>query len=249
MSNRRDFLKKSTLLGLSGLAGSLIGKDKLDHIETVSEQLAGEGPHFTLPKLPYAYDALEPFIDKQTMEIHYTKHHQAYVDKLNAAATAQNMDYNVDDAGKCKNVDAATAPAIRNNLGGHYNHSLFWTLLKPNPTNQINLPSGKLAEAINKTFTSFDNFKKDFSDRALKLFGSGWCWLILDEAGNLKIATTPNQDNTLMQFPGDKGRPVLALDVWEHAYYLKYQNKRVDYISNWWNIINWEKAEQLYSTK
>lgn len=249
MSNRRDFLKKSTLLGLTGLAGSLIGKDNIDRFETVSEQLAGEGTRFTLPKLPYAYDALEPFIDKQTMEIHYTKHHQAYVDKLNAAATDQNIDYSVDDAGKCKNVDATTSPAIRNNLGGHYNHSLFWTLLKPNAGSQANLPSGKLAESIAKTFTSFDTFKKDFSDRALKLFGSGWCWLVVDETGKLKIMTTANQDNPLMHFPGDRGTPVLALDVWEHAYYLKYQNKRVDYINNWWNIINWEKAEQLYTQK
>jgi superoxide dismutase, Fe-Mn family len=249
MSNRRDFLKKGTLLGLSGLASSLIGKNKIDQIETVSEQFAGEGTLFTLPKLPYSYDALEPFIDKQTMEIHYSKHHQAYVDKLNAAATPQNIDFKVDDAAKCKNITASSLPAIRNNLGGHYNHSLFWTLLKPNPTSQTNLPSGKLAEALNKSFSNFDSFKKEFSDKALKIFGSGWCWLILDDTGALKITTTPNQDNILMQVATDKGMPVLALDVWEHAYYLKYQNKRADYISNWWNIINWEKAEALYTAR
>ena len=246
--NRRDFLKKSALLGLSGIASGLVGKDNLNHMEHVSEVLSNEGTAFTLPKLPYAYGALEPFIDKQTMEIHYTKHHQAYVDKLNAAANSSNMDFSVSDAAKCANVDAATLPAIRNNLGGHYNHSLFWTLLKPNPSGAPNLPAGKLAEAINKKFGSFDTFKKDFTDRATKVFGSGWCWLATDGGSDIKIMTTPNQDNPLMQL-GEKGTPVLALDVWEHAYYLKYQNKRPDYISNWWNVVNWEKAEQLFNQK
>lgn len=246
--NRRDFLRKSALLGLTGLASGLIGKESLDKIEHVSESLSAEGNNFTLPKLPYAYNALEPFIDKQTMEIHYTKHHQAYVDKLNAAVNSANMDFTISDAAKCAAIDASTIPAIRNNLGGHYNHSLFWTLLKPNPTSAPNLPSGKLAEAITKKFSSFETFKKDFSDRATKLFGSGWCWLVKDESGSIKILTTPNQDNPLMQL-GEKGTPVLALDVWEHAYYLKYQNKRADYISNWWNVANWDKAEQLFVQK
>jgi Fe-Mn family superoxide dismutase len=247
--NRRNFLRKSALLGLSGLASGLIGKNNVDKFENVSSFLTGEGNTFILPKLPYAYDALEPFIDKQTMEIHHDKHHQAYVDKLNAAANPSNIDFKVSDASKCKNIEPTSEPAIRNNLGGHYNHSLFWTLLKPNPKAEANLPKGTLAEAITKSFTSFDNFKKDFSDKSSKLFGSGWCWLIINEGGLLKIVTSANQDNPLMQLPGERGTPVLALDVWEHAYYLKYQNKRADYIANWWNVVNWDRAEQLFTQK
>jgi len=247
--NRRDFLKKGALLGLTGLASGLIGKDKLDHIEHVSEMITSEGNLFVLPKLPYAYNALEPFIDKQTMEIHYTKHHQAYVDKLNAAVKEANppINFNVSDAMKCSLIDPGTPAAIRNNLGGHYNHSLFWTLMKPNPKALPNLPKGKLAEAITTKFGSFDKFKQDFSDRSAKIFGSGWCWLVV-RGSDLTILTTANQDNPLMRLT-EMGMPVLALDVWEHAYYLKYQNKRADYIANWWNVVNWDKAEQLFTQK
>lgn len=248
-SDRRDFLKKSALLGLTGLASGLIGKDKIDALEGASGFLSDDAKPFTLPALPYAYNALEPFIDKQTMEIHHTKHHQAYIDKLNAAASPETIDLTVDDATKCRKVEPTTNPAIRNNLGGHYNHSLFWTLLKPNPKALANAPSGRLAEAINSSFRSFDTFKKDFSDRSLKLFGSGWCWLIAEESNRLKITTTANQDNPLMMLPGDRGTPILGLDVWEHAYYLKYQNKRIDYITNWWNIVNWEKVAELYGQR
>ena len=244
--NRRDFLKKGALLGLSSFASALLGKDKINKLEEITEQLQNT-PAFTLPKLPYAYDALEPFIDKQTMEIHYTKHHQAYINKLNDTPST-NINYASDDKTKCTHIDQTTSLVIRNNLGGHYNHSLFWTLLKPNPQSTQNLPSGKIAEAIIKDFKSIEDFKKEFSEKATKIFGSGWCWLIVQD-GKLKITTTPNQDNPLMQIALDKGNPVLALDVWEHAYYLKYQNKRADYIANWWNIINWEKVEQLYTNK
>jgi superoxide dismutase, Fe-Mn family len=246
--NRRDFLKKGALLGLSGLASSLLGKNQLDAVERASEQLATGGAAFTLPALPYAYDALEPFIDKQTMEIHHGKHHKAYVDKLNAADLS-SVNLSLSDYDKCSAIDQISPALIRNNLGGHYNHSLFWTLLHPNQKNLANLPTGKILNAINTTFKSFDDFKKEFSEKALKLFGSGWCWLIIDEQGKLKITTTANQDNPLMKVATDKGRPILALDVWEHAYYLKYQNKRVDYISNWWSIINWQKAEELFNSK
>ncbi len=244
--NRRDFLKKSALLGLSGLAGSLIGKTKIDKVEEFANTL-DKAAAFTLPKLPYAYDALEPYIDKETMEIHHDKHHAAYVNKLNETPST-NLDFSADDATKCKSIDKASSSVIRNNLGGHYNHSLFWTLLKPNPKGEPNLPVGQLNEAIKKNFNSFDDFKKEFTEKASKIFGSGWCWLILQE-GKLKIVTTPNQDNPLMKVVEEQGKPVLALDIWEHAYYLKYQNKRADYINNWWNIVNWQKADELYLGK
>jgi len=247
-NNRRDFLKKGALLGLTGLAGSLIGKEKLEQIETISEQLSGGDAPFVQLPLPYAYNALEPFIDARTMEIHYTKHHKGYIDKLNDAKPA-GLNYAVSDAEKCKSIDASTSPLVRNNLGGHYNHTLFWQLMKPNAADAPNVPSGKLAEAINKHFRSFDEFKKEFSDKAVKIFGSGWCWLIIDDQNNIKITTTPNQDNPLMKVASENGRPVLALDVWEHAYYLKHQNKRADYIADWWHVVNWQKAEELYAQK
>lgn len=245
--SRRDFLKKSALLSLSGLAGSLIGREQLEAVEQISGSLSGAA--FTLPKLPYAYGALEPFIDKQTMEIHHTKHHQAYIDKLNSAPSMGNIDMKADDAGKCRSVDQATPALIRDNLGGYYNHALFWTLLRPNPEGKANTPAGELSSAIQKQFGSFEAFKKAFSDKATGIFGSGWCWLILDEKKQLKITNTPNQDNPLMKVAAEQGTPVLALDVWEHAYYLKYQNKRADYITNWWQVVNWEQAGQLFAKK
>lgn len=244
--NRRDFLRKSALLGLAGLAKGLIGEERISGIEKISNNLVSGADKFTLPTLPYAYDALEPFIDKQTMEIHHTKHHQAYINKLNEQAP-NAFDFNMSDAEKCKLIEKNAAAVIRNNLGGHYNHSLFWTLLKPNPEAKANLAEGKIAKEIENQFKSFDDFKKEFSDKALKIFGSGWCWLIKDANGKLKIVTTANQDNPLMKLDGEQGKPLLALDVWEHAYYLKYQNKRVDYISNWWNVVNWKKVEELFS--
>ncbi len=245
MSNRRDFLKKSGLLGLAGLTSKLVSNNQLNALESLSKQSLTNNA-FTLPKLPYAFDALEPFIDKQTMEIHYTKHHQGYVDKLNGIQST-NIDYMSDDATKCTHVDKFTMAAVRNNLGGHYNHSLFWTLLKPNPKGEANKPTGKLSEAITKQFKSFDEFKTVFTDASIKLFGSGWCWLILNDKKELKIITTPNQDNPLMQLDGERGKLILAVDVWEHAYYLKHQNKRKDYIEALWNIINWEKCEELFA--
>jgi Fe-Mn family superoxide dismutase len=246
MSDRRSFLKKSGLLGLSALASKMLSEEKITALEKLGQQIPGEKA-FSLPKLPYAFDAMEPYIDKQTMEIHYSKHHQAYVDKLNATPST-NIDYMSDDATKCTHIDKNTSAVIRNNLGGHYNHSLFWTLLKPNPDGKANAAAGKLAEAINKDFKSFDNFKKEFSEKATKIFGSGWCWLI-EQNGKLMITTTPNQDNPLMNLDVERGKIVLGLDVWEHAYYLKYQNKRADYISNWWDVVNWEKASELYEKK
>lgn len=244
MSDRRDFLKKAGLLGLVGITSKLVSNEKIDALENFGSVYDKVNP-FTLPKLPYAYNALEPFIDAKTMEIHYTKHHQAYVNKLNETPST-NLDYGVDDLTKCRSIDASTAPVIRNNLGGHVNHSLFWTLLKPNPDSKPNLPTGKLAAAINRDFKSFDEFKKEFTDKATKQFGSGWCWLI-KQGDKLLITTTPNQDNPLMKVAEQQGNIVMALDVWEHAYYLKYQNKRADYIASWWNVANWDKAGELFA--
>jgi len=191
---------------------------------------------FILPALPYAHDALEPYIDTLTMQIHHGKHHQAYVDNLNKAiAGTPNEGKSLEDLVK---VAGTISPAVRNNGGGHWNHSFFWELLTPK-TGQT--PSGKLADAINAAFGSLDTFKEKFSAAGVGRFGSGWAWLIV-KGGKLEISSTPNQDNPLMDVAEVKGAPVLGVDVWEHAYYLKYQNKRPDYLAAVWNVVNWEKA-------
>lgn len=196
---------------------------------------------FELPQLPYSYDALEPYIDKATMEIHHTKHHNAYVTNLNKAVEGTEME------GKSLEELMANISkypmAVRNNGGGHWNHSLFWTLMKPNGGGN---PSGKLADAINSAFVSFDEFKSKFNNAAATRFGSGWAWLVVS-GGKLVVTSTPNQDNPLMDIADVKGTPILGLDVWEHAYYLKYQNRRPEYIENWWNVVNWDKVAELYS--
>ena len=195
---------------------------------------------FELPSLPYDYDALEPSIDKQTMEIHHTKHHGGYVSKLNAAVEGTELaDKSIEEI--LKNVSKHST-AVRNNGGGHYNHSLFWTIMKKDGGGN---PSGDLANAINSSFGSFDQFKKQFSDAAGARFGSGWAWLISSN-GKLEITSTPNQDNPLMDVAEKKGTPILGLDVWEHAYYLKYQNRRPEYIGNWWNVVNWDAVAERY---
>ena len=195
---------------------------------------------FELPSLPYDYDALEPSIDKQTMEIHHTKHHGGYVSKLNAAIEGTELaDKSIEEI--LKNVSKHST-AVRNNGGGHYNHSLFWTIMKKDGGGN---PSGDLANAINSSFGSFDQFKKQFSDAAGARFGSGWAWLISSN-GKLEITSTPNQDNPLMDIAEKKGTPILGLDVWEHAYYLKYQNRRPEYIGNWWNVVNWDAVAERY---
>ncbi|MBX3163721.1 MAG: superoxide dismutase [Bacteroidetes bacterium] len=245
-NNRRNFLKKSALLGLAGVAGSLIGKEKLTNLENISAALQETGK-FELPKLPYAYYALEPFIDSKTMEIHHSKHHAGYVNNLNKAVeTGSFSGKSIEEILRSVNANDA---AVRNNAGGHYNHSLFWQLLEPNRYKMLPLPEGTLRDAITTQFNSFGEFKQLFTGKAMSVFGSGWCWLITDAQGNLKITATANQDNPLMQIVAEQGKPVLALDVWEHAYYLKHQNKRMDYISDWWNVINWQKAEELFTQK
>ncbi|PRY50847.1 Fe-Mn family superoxide dismutase [Arcticibacter pallidicorallinus] len=202
----------------------------------VSDQLKAQ---FTLPELPYGYGALEPAIDKETMALHHGKHHAGYVSNLNMALKGTGMESKSLEQilGSLK----AASPAVRNNAGGHYNHSLFWKIMSPKSTE----PSAALVKAINKDFGSLDIFKSAFADSAAKRFGSGWAWLIVQN-GNLKISSTPNQDNPLMDVVTEKGSPILALDVWEHAYYLKYQNKRADYISSWWKVVNWQAVEELY---
>ncbi len=198
---------------------------------------------FELPKLSYAYDALEPHIDAATMEIHHTKHHQAYIDKLNKAIAGTEWEGKTIEE-ILANVSKLERP-VRNNAGGHWNHSFFWEILSPNGGEL----AGELLEMINKSFGSFDEFKKKFEESATTLFGSGWVWLIVS-SGELKIIQTPLQDNPLMDDAKEKGTPILGLDVWEHAYYLKYQNKRPEYISAFWNVVNWEEvAKKLSSAK
>ncbi|HEY4800043.1 MAG TPA: superoxide dismutase [Bacteroidia bacterium] len=255
MTTRREFFKKSVLAG-AGLAlfSKAIGNENSfsDQIGISNSESGIPEDIFKLPSLPYAYDALEPYIDKQTMEIHHTKHHQAYVDKLNKAVLdAKISGVSLEDI--CKNISKYPA-AVHNNGGGHYNHSMFWSVMKPNtgtvlsPANP-NVPAGKLGDALKSTFDSFENFKTKFSEAATKVFGSGWAWLVVNKEGKLEIGTSANQGNPLMDTSDLKGTPVLCLDVWEHAYYLKYQNKRADYISNWWNIVNWQESEKRFGGK
>lgn len=197
---------------------------------------------FTLSPLPYDYTALEPHIDARTMEIHHSKHHQAYVNNLNAAIAGTDADaMSIDDI--CKNISKFPM-AVRNNGGGHYNHSLFWSVMKPNGGG---LPTGALADAINAAFGTFDEFKTKFNAAGATRFGSGWAWLIKNSAGKLEICSTPNQDNPLMDIAEVKGTPVLGCDVWEHAYYLHYQNRRPDYMTAFWNVINWEEVAKRFA--
>lgn len=205
-------------------------------------QTSPTGP-YTLPPLPYAYDALEPSIDQETMKIHHNKHHKAYVDNANkllanhpklAEMSPEELIVHLDKAPK------EIRDGLRNNVGGHINHSLFWKMMKPKGGGE---PTGPLAEAITKKFGSVDNFKKAFAEAGAKRFGSGWAWLIVNKKGDLEVVSTGNQDNPLMT----GGKPVLGMDVWEHAYYLKYQNRRADYISAWWDVVNWDFANELFA--
>jgi Fe-Mn family superoxide dismutase len=198
---------------------------------------------FELPPLPYPFDALEPYIDKMTMEIHHGKHHGAYVANLNKALeSAPNLAGKTIEellAGECAIVPDNIRTAVRNNGGGHVNHSMFWVIMAPRAGGQ---PSGKLAEAINSVFGSFDQFKQKFTEAAMGRFGSGWAWLTRDKAGRLEVYSTANQDSPLME-----GKfPIMGLDVWEHAYYLKYQNRRAEYVAAWWNVVNWPEIERRF---
>jgi len=230
---RRDVLKtlgaSAALIGLGNFSG------KLSAAEPAPPAL------FVLPKLPYAYDALEPHIDARTMEIHYTKHHQAYVTNANKALEKYPELLALGGAGLLAKLDAvpeAIRQAVRNNVGGHVNHSFFWELLSPHAGGE---PKGELAVAIQKTFGGFDVFRTQFAEAAMKRFGSGWAWLVVAN-GKLSVKSTANQDSPL----SDGDVPVIGLDVWEHAYYLKYQNRRTEYVAAFWNVVNWDQAEASY---
>ncbi len=199
---------------------------------------------FELPQLPYAYDALEPNIDARTMEIHHSKHHNAYTTNLNAAITGTDMEGKTID-NILINLDMKNA-AVRNNGGGFYNHNLFWTVMSPNGGG---LPSGDLLAAIEAAFGSFDEFKAKFSKAGATQFGSGWAWLCVHKGGKLDVCGTPNQDNPLMPGVGCGGTPILGMDVWEHAYYLHYQNRRPDYIEAFFNVINWTEVSRRYASE
>ena len=197
---------------------------------------------FELPELPYSHDALEPNMDARTMEIHHGKHHAGYTSKLNAAIEGSSLqDSSIEDI--LTGLDMSNV-AVRNNGGGYYNHCLFWEVMSPNGGGE---PSGELAEAINNAFGSFDAFKDAFSNAAATRFGSGWAWLCVHEGGKVEVCSSANQDNPLMPGIGCGGTPILGLDVWEHAYYLNYQNRRPDYIAAFFNVINWDKVEENFS--
>ena len=254
-NTRRNFLKNTAILSVgtffsSNFLNSSFGNNKnkvsIGENETLPEN---NSDVYSLPKLPYTYDALEPHIDKLTMEIHYSKHHNAYVTNLNKALDTLDKKLVPNSKtleGIFKNI-SEFPEVIRNNAGGHYNHTLFWTLLKTNGGGE---PKGKLADEIKTTFGSFDEFKKQFAEAATKRFGSGWAWLVVTN-GKLTITSTANQDNPVMDLKSNKhvmGKPILALDVWEHAYYLKNQNRRADYIASFWNVVNWDAAEALFKS-
>ncbi len=196
---------------------------------------------FDLPKLDYSYDALEPHIDARTMEIHHSKHHAGYTNNLNDAIKGTDLE-SQDIESILANISKHSV-AVRNNAGGFYNHTLFWTVMSPNGGGQ---PTGKLAEAINIAFGSFDAFKEAFNKAAATRFGSGWAWLVKQADGSLVVTSSANQDNPLMDISEVKGTPILGLDVWEHAYYLNYQNRRPDYIGAFWNVINWDEVTRRY---
>lgn len=236
---RRKFL---TSLGLISAASGINKIEAITNKFNKKIDRSNKMGKFELPALPYAFNALEPHIDARTMEIHHGKHHAAYVNNLNNAVSGAELE------GKSleelfKNVSKLPA-TVRNNGGGHYNHAMFWEIMGPNKGGQ---PSGALSDAINGTFGSFEKFKELFNNAGATRFGSGWAWLVLSD-GKLIVSSTPNQDNPLMDVADVKGFPVMGLDVWEHAYYLNYQNRRPDYMNAWWNVVNWDEVAKRFSS-
>ena len=233
-SSRRKFIKQSSALAIAGIGAQLLPSSifamnqDMDATEEINT--------FTLPDLRYAYEALEPYIDKQTMEIHHDKHHAGYVKGLNQAVAENKISGSLDEI--IRNVGKYPT-AVRNMGGGHWNHSFFWKLMGPG---MGGAPTGQLLEAVNGSFGDFAQFQKLFNEAAGKRFGSGWAWMIYNKTSNkLEIGSTANQDNPLMDISDFKGVPIMGIDVWEHAYYLKYQNKRGDYLNAWWNLLNWNQ--------
>jgi len=234
-NSRRQFIKQT------GKAGIAMASMPLMH--TFGVLPINQEINFQQIPLPYAYNALEPFIDAMTMEIHHTKHAAGYTKNLNDACVAEKVDIKTTSITNLLESISKYSTKMRNNAGGHYNHELFWQTMQPA---SASMPTGSLAKAIEKSFGSFADFQKAFSEVAKNRFGSGWAWLIINEKKELAICSSANQDNPLMDIAEVKGYPLLGLDVWEHAYYLKYQNKRADYISNWWNLVNWKFVEERY---
>ncbi len=230
--NRRQFLKNT------GKAGIALATTPIWSAWTITSS------EFQQQALPYAYNALEPFIDAMTMEIHYSKHAATYAKNLADACVAEKIDTAQMSLINLLSNISKYSTKMRNNAGGHFNHEFFWQIMKPSPATA---PKGKLAEAIDKSFGSYTAFQTAFADAAKARFGSGWAWLIVKADGQLAVCSTANQDNPLMDIAEIKGTPIIGLDVWEHAYYLKYQNKRPDYINSWWNLVNWELAEKKYN--
>lgn len=243
LTPRRKFITSSVKASLGVYVGSgLLGSCASTRSATnVPSQFA---TGFTQQPLPYAYSALTEAIDEKTMEIHFTKHAASYATNLNDAAKAEGVDTTKPVEDVLRNISKYSVK-MRNNGGGHYNHEFFWKCMSPKSTGQ---PSGSLATAIDSSFGSFDTFKTQFSDAGKNRFGSGWAWLVVDNDKRLRISSTPNQDNPLMDVAETKGFPLLGLDVWEHAYYLRYQNKRPDYIASWWKVVNWEYVAQRYQS-
>lgn len=237
--NRKKFISS---LGLISIAGGLKKVEAITNKINLTLEGSNNMSKFELMPLPYASNALEPHIDARTMEIHHDKHHAAYVNNLNKAVEGTEL--------QGKSLEEifshiSKAPgAVRNNGGGVWNHNMFWQVMGPNKGGQ---PTGPLADALNSTFASFDKFKELFSTAGATRFGSGWAWLVLSD-GKLVVTSTPNQDNPLMDIAEVKGTPLLALDVWEHAYYLHYQNRRPDYISGWWNVVNWDEVAKRFAS-
>lgn len=241
-TSRREFISTSVKGGLAISVGLGVATPLLQSFSVEKNNITtGLFMGFDQQPLPYKYDALENVIDAMTMEIHYSKHAAAYSKNVKEAAAAENVDTNSPLEDVLAKISAYST-RMRNNGGGHYNHEMFWQCMQPKKEN--NAPAGKLLEAIKKDFSSFEYFKKQFGDAAKTRFGSGWAWLYINRNKKLMIGSTPNQDNPLMDISDIKGFPLLALDVWEHAYYLKYQNKRADYVDNWWSLVNWNYVQQ-----
>lgn len=245
-TSRRDFLRQTGKAGFGVYVG-LSGSALLSACNAAKKTVSGPVSHLNDPgfqqhPLPYAYNALSDAIDAQTMEIHFTKHAATYATNLQDAAKAEGVDMSKPLEDVLRNVSKYSAK-LRNNGGGHYNHELFWKIMSPAGGNA---PTGPLATAINSSFNSFEAFKTSFSDAGKTRFGSGWAWLFIDSDKKLRIGSTPNQDNPLMDVSEMRGYPILGLDVWEHAYYLRYQNKRPDYIAAWWKVVNWDAVQKRY---